>query len=173
MATTHFNHIYQEPPNATLVEVIKVAQLFPRFVDQETAMELNMEVSMGELKATLKWFKYDKSPRPDGWSVEFYTAFFDILGDDLLKFIEDCWTTSRMYGAINSTFIALIPKSDNPASFDDFRPISLCNYIYKIISNHLRPILSTHISSEQFAFSKIDRFMKRLVLHKKWCTPFK
>ena len=60
-----------------------------------------------------------------------------------------------MYEAYNSTFIALIPKTDNPGSFDDFRPISLYNCIYKIIAkiiaNHLRPIISTHISSEQFS----------------------
>jgi len=88
--------------------------------------------------------------------VEFYLAFFDILGEDLLKFIEECRIFGRMHGAINSTFIALIPKSDNPLTLNDVRPISLCNYKYKIISkiiaNRLHPILSAHISSEQFAF---------------------
>lgn len=122
------------------------------FVDQENVMELNKEVTLGELEATLKWFKGDKSPGPDGWSVEFYTTFFEILGDDLLKVIEDCRTMGHMHGAINTTFITLIPKSDNPTSFDHFHPISLCNCIYKIIANRLRPILSTHISSEQFDF---------------------
>eukprot|EP00253_Pinus_taeda_P034809 PITA_34809 len=61
-----------------------------------------------------------------------------------------------MSSAIKSTFIALIPKTDGPSSFDDFRPISLCNCLYKIIAkiiaNRLKPILSQHISSEQFAF---------------------
>jgi len=119
-------------------------------------MELNREVTLGELEATLKWFKKDKSPSPNGWSVEFYLAFFDILGHDLLKVIEECKKTRRIHGAINSTFIALIPKSENPSSFNDFRPISLCNCLYKIISkiiaNRLCPILSNHISFEQFAF---------------------
>eukprot|EP00253_Pinus_taeda_P030603 PITA_30603 len=61
-----------------------------------------------------------------------------------------------IYHAINSTFIALIPKSDAPDSFDDYRPISLCNCLYKIISktiaNHLRPILCRSIAPQQFAF---------------------
>eukprot|EP00253_Pinus_taeda_P013597 PITA_13597 len=61
-----------------------------------------------------------------------------------------------MSSAIKSTFIALIPKTDGPSSFDDFRPISLCNFLYKIIAkiiaNRLMPILSEHISSEQFSF---------------------
>jgi hypothetical protein len=61
-----------------------------------------------------------------------------------------------IHNPLNSTFIALIPKSDNPSSFDDFRPISLCNCLYKIISKvisrRLKVILSKNISSEQFGF---------------------
>lgn len=127
--------------SATLAQVIRVAQLFPRFVDQENSMELNREVTLGELETTLKWFKSDKSPRPDRLLVEFYIAFFEIHGDDLLKVIEECRTIGCMHGAINSTFITLIPKTGNPTSFDDFHHISLCNCIYKIIekviANHL------------------------------------
>lgn len=74
----------------SLAEVIRVEQLSPQFMDQETTMELKREVIMGELEATLKWFKRDKSPRPDGWVMEFYTSFFDIVGEDLLKVIEYC-----------------------------------------------------------------------------------
>lgn len=67
---------------------------------------------------------------------------------------------SRKYGvihaSINSTFIALIPKVDKPSTFDDFRPISLCNCLYKIIlkviRKRLKAILSEKISKEQFGF---------------------
>jgi len=58
--------------------------------------------------------------------------------------------------AFNSTFLALIPKVDNPQSFDDFRPIYLCNNIYKIFSKiiflRIKPILSRMVSKEQFSF---------------------
>lgn len=126
--------------------------MFPRFVDQEDALDLNKDVTMGELEATLKWFKRDKSLGPDGWPVEFYIAFFELLGEDLLKVIEDCRITRPIYKDFNTTFIALIPNSENPSSFEYFCPISLYNCIYKIIANRLLPILSSHISFEQFAF---------------------
>ena len=82
---------------------------------------------MGKLESTLKWFKKDKSLGLDGWSIEFYLPYFDTLGMDLLKVVEECRITGHMYDVINSTFIALIPKVDSPQSLIGFQPISLCS----------------------------------------------
>lgn len=54
-------------------------------------------VIMGELECTLKWFKKDKIPGPDGWPVEFYTTFLDFLGQDLLAVIEESRTTRHIH----------------------------------------------------------------------------
>lgn len=122
-------------------------------MDLDEAEELISPVSMGELESTIKWFK---NLGPDGWNIEFYLAFHENIGPNLLKVVEECKTFGCMYEAINSTFIALIPKSYSPSSFNDFQPISLCHCLYKIISkiiaNHLKPVLSCHISPEQFSF---------------------
>ena len=32
------------------------------------------------MEGTLKWFKKDKSSGLDGWSIEFYLAFYELLG---------------------------------------------------------------------------------------------
>jgi len=156
LATEHFRGIYKAPEEVNILEIMRVAELFPRYIEQEDSEELQKEVTMAELEATLKWFKKDKSFGPDGWTIDFYLAFFDILGNDLLKIVEDSRRRGRISSAIKSTFIALIPKTNAPSTFDDFRPISLCNCLYKIIAktiaNRLKPILSQHISSEQFAF---------------------
>eukprot|EP00253_Pinus_taeda_P016641 PITA_16641 len=110
----------------------------------------------GGIRSTLKWFKKDKSPGSDGWPVEFYIDFFDIIRLDLLGVVEESRSLGRIYAPLNSTFIALIPKTDSPTSFHDFHPISLCICLYKIIAkiiaNRIKPILSKHISQEQFTF---------------------
>jgi hypothetical protein len=75
---------------------------------------------------------------------------------DLLKVVEEARTTEHMHAPLNSTFIAMISKSDSLEYFEDFRPISLCNSIYKvvekIIARRLKPIISEAISKEQFGF---------------------
>lgn len=57
---------------------------------------------------------------------------------------------------MNSSYIALIPKSTNPVSVMDFRPISLCNVLYKLIlkvlANRLKKVLPIIISPNQSAF---------------------
>ena len=57
---------------------------------------------------------------------------------------------------LNKTLISLIPKCTSPESLSNFKPISLCNTIYnvvtKIIVGHIRPLLDKLISPNQTAF---------------------
>ena len=90
--------------------------------------------------------------------MEFFIHFFDLLGKDLLSAVDCARLSGLITPSINSTFLALIPKKDKPVSFVDFRPISLCNLVYKLISKiidvKLKPFLESHISREQFGFLK-------------------
>ena len=115
-------------------------------------------VTISEVERTLKYFKRDKAPCLDGWPVEFYLTFFDLLGPLLVKMVETSRILGRVSPAINSTFLTLIPKVDRPVTFADFHPISLCNLCYKLISKiaalRLKPFLDASISPQQFGFLK-------------------
>ena len=69
---------------------------------------------------------------------------------------RDFFRIGKMLKRINKTFIALVPKIPTPMSLLDFRPISLCNTIYKIFAkvlvNRIKPFLERIIGSPQKGF---------------------
>jgi hypothetical protein len=88
--------------------------------------------------------------------VEFFLGFSKSIDEDLLRAIEEFRSFWKMLVVFNTTFIALIPQIDDPSSFPEFRPISLCNYIYKIVEKiiamRVKNLKSVYIYNEQFSF---------------------
>jgi hypothetical protein len=105
---------------------------------------------------TLKGFKGSKIPSLDGSIVEFFIAFYDILGNDILEMVEESRKKGWVFGASDATFISLIHKSNTPNYFGGYRPIVLSNLVYKIINKIITSIIKSYlsfgISKEQFGF---------------------
>ncbi|XP_073357687.1 uncharacterized protein [Aegilops tauschii subsp. strangulata] len=97
-----------------------------------------------------------KAPGPDGLHAIFFKRFWHILGDELTKEVLDAIEKKKIPDGWNSTNIVLIPKVENLEVITQYRPISLCNVVYKIISkmiaNRLKIILPDVISPTQSAF---------------------
>ena len=101
---------------------------------EENNGEIMVEVVEGEVPEILHSFQKDKSPGPDGWPIEFYLGIFELIEGDLLKVVEESKWEGFIHAPMNSTFISLIPKTNKSHRFDDYRLISLCNCLYKVIS---------------------------------------
>ena len=146
----YYKTIFEDDHLTNLEAQLKVIHLFPSFISAEEKLAFTSSVTISEVEMALKTFKRDKAPGPDGWLVEFYLNFFDLLGPLLVNMVESSRIMGRVTRSLNSTFLALIPKVDLPASFADFHPISLCNLCYKLISKiaalRLKPFLDSSIS---------------------------
>jgi hypothetical protein len=96
------------------------------------------------------------APGLDGYSVGFFHDNWPIVGDEVCQAIFTSLNSGILNADLNFTYIALIPKKQNASVVSDFRPISLCNVLYKIISkvlaNRLKEILPKIISATQSAF---------------------
>ena len=86
----------------------------------------------------------------------FFKQYCELLKNDFFQGIVEFFKSGHLLRHINHTFIALIPKRENPSETQHFRPISLCNTVYKTISkilvNRLRPLLGKLVSPVQSAF---------------------
>ena len=106
--------------------------------------------------------------------MEFFLHFFDLVGKDLLSAVDCARISGHITPSINSTFLALIAKKDKPVTFVDFRPISLCNLVYKLISKiiavRLKPFLDSHISIKQYGFLKNRQIVEPIGITQE--TPF-
>ena len=117
---------------------------------------LSSDVTADEIKIAMFQIGPTKAPRPDDMNALFYQKFWHIIGDNVINAVLYYLQSGVMGPDINHTNIVLIPKIKSLERMSNFRPISLCNVIYKIISkvliNRLKRILLSVISPTQNAF---------------------
>ena len=146
-----------EEDKSSLVELETWKRInLPTSITVDENVELMKPVTFQEIHFILSLSKNDKSVGLDGIAVEVYRTLFDVLGEDLLQVVDDSRKNGKIHAVFNTTFVALIPKTNHPKSFEYFRPISLCNYIYKImgiiIYTRIRKVFGRYIFDEQFGF---------------------
>lgn len=69
------------------------------------------------------------------------------MKEKVLQFVAEFHANGKLSKGINSTFVALIPKIDNAASFREYRPICLVRWLYKILSKVLANRIKYHMSN--------------------------
>ena len=163
-AVTYFEDIYSTS-NPSMVDEVTV--VIPTIVTEEMNMELSRNFTREEIVTALKQIHPTKSPGPDGMSAIFFQKYWDIVGSNVSNMILNVLNYGMSLDVINKTNIVLIPKTNNPKRMTNFRPISLCNVIYKLISktlaNHLKAFLHLIITENQSAFTA-DRLITDNVL---------
>jgi exonuclease III len=166
VAFNHFKILFNE------VEVQgrsdKLLNEIPPKITARMNQKLEAKVTRKEIKDALFAMSPDKAPGPDGFTTNFIQYCWQIVKKDLHKMILKSQDCKKIGGSTNSTFLALIPKEKGAHSFNRFRPISLCNIGYKIISkviaNRLKGLLSDLIPENQGGFVQGRQIADNIIL---------
>lgn len=120
------------------------------------ADELLKPFSASEVEAALFQMKPNKAPGADGFNAGFFQTHWNLVKPCILSAVLGFLNGGDLPEEVNKTLLVLIPKVNNPQELSQYRPISLCNVLYKLCSktlaNRLRVILDDIISEEQSAF---------------------
>jgi len=117
---------------------------------------LNANFTAQDVQEAIRNLKANSAPGLDGLSALFYQKYWDIIGGEIIEYILNILNNERSTHLINHSFISLIPKINSPTTPSDFRLISLCNVILKIITksiaNGIKQILPKITKEFQSAF---------------------
>ncbi|XP_013608309.1 PREDICTED: uncharacterized protein LOC106315086 [Brassica oleracea var. oleracea] len=131
-----------------------------RFISEKVSHTDNMilleKPSEHEIRKALFEINPDKAPGPDGMTSKLFQKFWREMRQDIIRLVQDFFETGSFDPLLNQTNICLIPKKKKPRDMTEFRPISLCNVSYKIISKllckRLKRVIPRLISETQSAF---------------------
>jgi hypothetical protein len=125
-------------------------------VDQNIIEELYKPYTDEEIKKVLFLMGPTNALGPDGFPALFYQRHWDLLHKEICQAVKSFLSEDEIPEGLCNTTIVLIPKVPRPEHLNNFRPISLCNVIYKIaskvLSNRLKLFLPNIIFQEQSAF---------------------
>lgn len=158
---TFFSTLFKDElsyDNSYYQNLESVLSLIPRIITDRDNDFLQEIPSNEEIRTSVFSLDPDSAPGPDGFSGVFYQSCWNIIAKDLCAFVRAFFCGASLPKGYSATLLSLIPKIDCPQSFSDFRPISLCNFSYKIISkilaSRLESLLPSLISANQSGFVK-------------------
>ena len=111
------------------------------------------EIAMHEVTKAVKDLRPEKVPGPDGLTVEFYNCFRDLLGPKLVKVANKCFKDEELTETMKCSVTRVLFKKGDRKNLKNWRPISLLNVDYKIVSKvlsfRLSKVLDSIIDSDQ------------------------
>ncbi|KAA3477433.1 reverse transcriptase [Gossypium australe] len=125
-------------------------------ISSEINTALLSTYSAEEVHKALQWMGPTKAPGCNGFPALFFQKYWHIAGKDVEAFCLGVLNEGKDFEFTNRIDIVLIPISPNPINLVNFRPISLCTILYKIvaktIANRLQNYIGRCIDSAQSVF---------------------
>ncbi|KAA3490135.1 reverse transcriptase [Gossypium australe] len=138
----------------------KALEGIKRVISNEDNVTLLSHFREEEVWAALKSMGPTKALGSDGFPALFFQRYWHIVGKEVLMFCLGILNRNKDFDLVNVTEIVLIPKIPNPSTLVNFRLISLCSVLYKIvaktIANRLQNVIGSCIDEGRMRFCEED-----------------
>jgi hypothetical protein len=139
-----------------LQDDLLVEEVIPSLIDDRVNALLTMIPSPSEIKNAVFDLNKDGAPGPDGFGAFFFQTYWEIIQSDVINAVIEFFNTGWLMPNFNANTLILIPKTPNADTIDQYRPIVMANFKFKVISKVLADrvanILPSIISKEQRGF---------------------
>lgn len=156
LCVDYFSELLDSPISQPMFIQSDLDLLFDFKCSEEQVAGCGKGFSAADIKEAFFSLPKNKTGGPDGYSAEFFTAMWSVIGPEVTEAIMEFFRSGRLLKQWNSANLVLIPKKQNTSLPTDFRPISCLNTVYKVISKllalRLKEILPLMISKAQSAF---------------------
>lgn len=134
-----FQELFKE---AVIRDHADMLKNIPNIISQDENDQMAVESIIDEVKTVVNALNGDSSYGPDRFSGTFFQQCWEIMGEDVTKVVKAFFCRHMLPRFVTHTNIVLLPKTECVKSFTDLRPISLSNFINKIISRIIHERIS-------------------------------
>ncbi|XP_027158394.1 uncharacterized protein LOC113760014 [Coffea eugenioides] len=120
-----------------------LSSVIPKLLQPADHDKLEEVPTMEEVRRVIFSMDGDSAASPDGFSGKFFTFAWEIIAQDIYSAVVSFFCGAELPRRVTATLLVLIPKVQNPSSFAQFRAISLCNFLNKVLSRILAERLAT------------------------------
>lgn len=131
-------------------------------------MTLVQEVAETEVLQALKDLPTEKALGIDGLLAEFFKQYWDLIGEEVTKAILQSFEIGKLLKEKNCTTVTLVPKVTNPTFVKEFRPITYCTTLYKLIAKviiaRLKLVVDYLVRPSQSTFIEGTKIMDNVIV---------
>ena len=135
------------------IEAEYFLQNIERKLSEQEKLHCDRDITEDEIFKVITQLKLNKSPGDDGIVSEFYVTYWSLIKHEFTKVIKHILDINTLTPSQNRAMLTLLYKKGEREDIANWRPISLLNVDYKIItkllSERLKPLLPQIIHSDQ------------------------
>jgi hypothetical protein len=165
--TSYYKNLFGQPMESNISLDESRIDDIPHVTENENEI-LTSPFTMDEIKEAMFQMEHNKAPGPDGFPIEFYQVFWEIIKEDLLALFSDFYEEQLPLFSLNFGVITLIPKIHKAKQIQQYRPICVLNVSFKIFTklgtHRLKRVTDTLVSPSQTTFMPDMNIMKGVVI---------